>query len=106
MTQAELARRVGITQPAVSKLVLGETANSRFIHKIARELSTTAEWLTGEVDELPEADEVTREEREWIDLLRGLAPSDRVAVMTLTRSLATSAASPRLQAPKLEYRGK
>lgn len=49
-SQAELARRVGISQSSTWKIVTGETQNSRHLHKIARELDVTIEYLTGESD--------------------------------------------------------
>jgi phage repressor protein C with HTH and peptisase S24 domain len=51
MSQAELARRVGISQTAVQKLTSGAAYNSRYLHKIARELGTTPAFLTGEIDD-------------------------------------------------------
>jgi phage repressor protein C with HTH and peptisase S24 domain len=48
LSQNELARRVGVSQQTIWKLVSGESTNSRFLHKIARELETTVEQLTGE----------------------------------------------------------
>lgn len=47
MTQAELARRVGITQPSVFKLLSGTVRSSAHLHAIARELQTTSEYLSG-----------------------------------------------------------
>lgn len=50
MSQAELARRVGITQPTVADLLSGKSQGSKHLHKIARVLETTPEYLTGETD--------------------------------------------------------
>lgn len=44
-SQAELARRVGISTQAVWKLVKGDGQGSKHLHKIARELGTTPEFL-------------------------------------------------------------
>ena len=49
-SQAELARRVGITPQSIGKLARGESHGSKHLHRIARELQTTPEYLTGEVD--------------------------------------------------------
>jgi len=94
-SQAELARRVGVSTQSIWKLVKGEAAGSRNLHKIARELGTTAEFLTGEIDDPapapgsamivapvePNPDEV---EIDWIDLAYGMGgtflDSDNVRV--------------------------
>lgn len=94
LSQAELARRVGVTQQSIAKLVAGRSSGSRFLHRIARELQTTTAYLEGETDDpasdIPD-DLLTSDEREWIELLRRLLPKDRDAVMQLTRSLAEGA---------------
>lgn len=99
LSQGELARRVGVSQPTIFKIIHGNKSGSRVLHLVARELGTTSAYLTCETDD-PEAeapsDTLTSDEREWIDMLRGLEPRDRQAVLQLTRSLATSARSPRV----------
>ncbi|CDO35809.1 S24 family peptidase [Novosphingobium sp. KN65.2] len=51
LSQTELARRVGITQPAISNLIKRGSGGSSHLHKIAKELGTTAAYLTGETDD-------------------------------------------------------
>lgn len=51
ISQAELARRVGIGQSSANRLEAGGTRNPRQIIEIARALSTTPEYLTGETDD-------------------------------------------------------
>lgn len=51
LSQAELARRVGITQQAVGKVVRGEVRGSAHLHRIAQALQTTPAWLEGETDD-------------------------------------------------------
>jgi len=51
LSQSELARRVGVRQPTISRLLLGEAAGSKHLHVIARELRTTPQYLTGETDD-------------------------------------------------------
>ena len=51
VSQSELARRIGVSQPAIGKLVNGQSTNSRYLHLIARELGTTPQYLTGETDD-------------------------------------------------------
>lgn len=50
-SQSELARRVGISQSAVHKLVKGNAYGSVHLHRIARELGTTAAYLSGEIED-------------------------------------------------------
>lgn len=51
MTQAELARRIGIQQPSVAAILSGKAKGTRYLHRIARVLETTPEWLLGETDD-------------------------------------------------------
>lgn len=51
LSQAELARRVGIRQSTMNSLIRGDSRTSRSLLKIARELQTTAAYLTGETDD-------------------------------------------------------
>lgn len=51
LSQAELARRIGISQQAVGKLVNGESRTTGHLHRIARELGTTPAYLEGETDD-------------------------------------------------------
>lgn len=46
-----VARRVGVKQPTISRLVHGEQQSSVHLHKIARVLNTTPEYLSGESDD-------------------------------------------------------
>lgn len=52
MSQAELARRIGIKQPSIAALISGKSQTTRHLHRIARELQTTPEYLTGEDDDV------------------------------------------------------
>ena len=51
LSHAELARRFGVTQPTIFKLVSGGGYSSKHLHRIARELATTISYLTGEIDD-------------------------------------------------------
>lgn len=107
LSQAELARRVGISQPAIYSLINSNKGGSRYLHRIARELHTTPEYLTGETED-PHGDipmaELTSEERNWLDWLRSAAPEDRKALVRLARTIATSAASPSVHGNQQTYR--
>jgi len=51
ISQAELARRVGIRQSTMNSLINGDSRSSRSIVQIARELKTTAAYLIGDTDD-------------------------------------------------------
>jgi len=51
MSQAELARRVGITQPSINHLIRKGAGGSAHLHRIAAVLETTVEYLIGETDD-------------------------------------------------------
>lgn len=96
LSQAELARRVGVSQPTIFKLIHENKSGSRVLHLVAKELETTPDYLSGETDD-PEGEAVssdyTAQEREWIELLRALPLADRKATMHIVRSLANCARS-------------
>lgn len=51
LSQAELARRVGMKQPSINHLIKSGAQGSKHLHAIARELQTTPEYLTGQTDD-------------------------------------------------------
>ncbi|HEX8446256.1 MAG TPA: S24 family peptidase [Sphingomonas sp.] len=51
LSQSELARRVGVTQGAIAKIVSGISQGSSHLHRVARELETTPAYLTGETQD-------------------------------------------------------
>lgn len=51
LSQSALARKIGVSQATIARLALGTAFGSTHLHRIARELGTTAEWLTGETDD-------------------------------------------------------
>ena len=51
ISQAELARRVGLRQSTINSLINGDSRSSRKIVQLARELATTPAYLTGEIDD-------------------------------------------------------
>lgn len=53
-SQSLLARRIGVSQAAIHKLVNGTSRSSGSLHLIARELQTTPAYLTGETDDADE----------------------------------------------------
>lgn len=91
LSQAELARRVGVRQPTIFKLTTGGGYGSKHLHRIARELQTTPAYLTGETDDPSEGATpepvLSYDERELVECARGLTAADRGALLHLARSL-------------------
>lgn len=50
-SQSWLARQVDLRQPTINALVRGTSQSSVHLHKIARALGTTVDYLTGETDD-------------------------------------------------------
>lgn len=48
MSQAELARQIGVSPQAISKMILGGTTDSPKLYQIAKALQTTPEFLNGD----------------------------------------------------------
>lgn len=90
MSQAELARRVGMAQSSINALINRNKVGSKHIHKIARELQTTPAFLYEETDdsqsESPDY-HLTGEEVQLLEKLRALSDDDRKMVMSLTKKL-------------------
>lgn len=97
ISQAELARRVGMSQSALNSLARGDTRSSPRLHVIARELGTTAAYLSGETDdpaaEVP-AISLNHEERQWIEYYHQLGEPERRSFITIMRSLIEGPPSP------------
>jgi phage repressor protein C with HTH and peptisase S24 domain len=51
LSQNQLALRVGVATQTIWKLVNGQSRSSAHLHRIARELGTSVEYLTGETDD-------------------------------------------------------
>lgn len=110
LSQAELARRVGVTQPAIFALIHHNKTGTRNLNRIARELRTTPAYLEGETadrdSDVPD-DLLSAEERRWVEQMRQLSARDRAAVMQLIASLAGQAEPdppPTLHDKRLAYR--
>jgi phage repressor protein C with HTH and peptisase S24 domain len=70
LSQAELARRVGMSQPSIYALIRKNKTGSRNLHAIARELGTTTGYLEGETDDPAEGVAAPPTERDIADHLR------------------------------------
>ncbi len=47
MTQTDLAKKIGVNQPTISRIVDGKTKNSRYLPLIAKVLNKNINWLSG-----------------------------------------------------------
>lgn len=98
LSQNELARRVGVSQQTIHKLVSGGGYGSKHLHRIARELGTTPAYLEGETDDpdadAPSAPELTYQQREMVGLLEEIPPKDLGAITHVLRLIAAKAPPP------------
>lgn len=96
-----------MSQSALNSLARGDTRSSPRLHVIARELGTTAAYLTGETDdptaEVP-AFMLNNEERQWIEYLHLLGEPERKSFLTIMKSLVEGAAKPTLHNDRRKYR--
>lgn len=51
LTQAKLARLVGVTQPTINQLITGRSQKSSRLHRIAQVLDTNVDWLEGRTED-------------------------------------------------------
>lgn len=65
LSQAQLAERVGISQPAVQKMASGKTTGSRKMVEIARALNVRPEWLSAGIGPMKVSDDALPPEKEW-----------------------------------------
>jgi transcriptional regulator with XRE-family HTH domain len=97
LSQAELARRVGVSQPTIFQLIHRSKKGSTKLHQIARELGTTPAYLSGESDDpdndLPAPPELESDARELVDHFEGLSSADRKALLQVARSMAAGPAA-------------
>lgn len=108
MSQAELARRVGIDQSTINALIKGSARTSRYLVQIARVLRTTPEYLACESDDADSAmvdTGLSVEEQDLLDYFRGLEPENKKAVLVIARSLATSARSDKVHSAQRILKG-
>lgn len=97
ISQSELARRVGVSQTTIYKLVSGDGYGSKYLHRIARELSTTAAYLSGETDdpsvEIPEL-VLDYQERQLIEYFNRMGEPERDSLITIMRSVVEGPTKP------------
>lgn len=94
LDQPDVAKGVGATQGAISKIITGETKNSRLIPKLATFLGVSVPWLLGQSDDPSgEGEEalLDHESREMVRQFNHLAPADRRALLQIARTMAGGA---------------
>lgn len=109
MSQSELARRIGVTQATIWKLLNEPVQGSKYLHRIADEMSTSAAYLMDETDDsdlgYQPREHLTSEERELLELLGRLEAKDRAAVFQIVRTMAKAGIRPTLHTPQQEFKG-
>jgi phage repressor protein C with HTH and peptisase S24 domain len=73
LTQTKLAKLAGVSQATIGKLESGVSSGSSHLHRIARALKTTPDYLTGDTND-PEADYVPVPSTDVVAKDLGLVP--------------------------------
>lgn len=102
LSQAELARRIGVSQPTISNVIHRSKKGTTHLHQIARELGTTTAYLSGETDD-PSATagplpEFSFDERQLVRCFSALEPTQRSALLTVALSMAGMHGNDRVRA--------
>lgn len=91
LSQSEVARRVGVTQATVYRLVQGKAYGTTHLHKLAEALDTTPAFLLGEVDDphanAPATPALSSQEAQLLSAFRQLGAAERDAILTLVGSI-------------------
>ena len=87
ISQSELARRIGVSQQSISRLVSGEVRGSKHLHIIARELATTPAYLTGEIDDPDEGAPAPSPAPQVIHVMLPVALPAEAALMRMFQGL-------------------
>lgn len=92
ISQSELARRVGVSQPTIANLISRSKKGSAHLHRIARELQTTPAYLSGETDD-PTAEatgisDLPVQDRELIEVLGSLKGTERSVFIDMVKAYA------------------
>lgn len=92
ISQAELARRVGVSQQAIARLASGTSQGSRHIHRIARELGTTPAYLSCETDDpradVPAEPPLASDTRQLLQCFAALEKHERKSLLSVAHSMA------------------
>ncbi|MBB4619129.1 helix-turn-helix domain-containing protein [Sphingomonas abaci] len=98
ISQAELARRVGIRQSTLNSLINGDSRSSRSIIDLARELRTTPEFLLGKSDDpagfAPSPADLPAQDRQLVDIFGSFKSSERSFLIEMLQALAENRTKP------------
>ena len=93
ISQSELARRIGMSQPTINRLLKGQAYGTAHLHRIARILGTTPAYLTGETDdpttEAPDLDPLTSNENDLLYNFRALNREGQAVASRVIKMLAS-----------------
>lgn len=98
-SQSELARRAGIDQSTISRVLAGQGAGSEFCIGIARALGELPERVLRLAGILPPLPPSVQEEHALVQHLRRMSATDRDAVVRMVEGLASASTPPRLGQP-------
>ncbi|WP_294292639.1 helix-turn-helix transcriptional regulator [uncultured Sphingomonas sp.] len=94
LTQGRLASAIGVTQGAIAKVANNNPNGSSFLHLLARELRTTTDYLTGEVDDPefgappPSGVRLSEEQQELLTCYDRASLPERYALLTVASAFA------------------
>lgn len=90
LTLLEIAKQMGVSEPTVQRWESGNIKQVRYgrIEKLASILGTTPAYLYGYEGEEPQPVKLTKEEEQFLVILRQLSPQGRAAAAQMLKSLA------------------
>lgn len=100
ISQAELARRVGLHQSTINGLIKGGQASSTRVHDIALALETTPAYLLSQTDDpSPGGKQCTLNSRDQrlLDMFHSIEAADQKAILQLLQTLAHASRRPNQQ---------
>lgn len=80
ISEAELARRVGVSQQSINQLIGDQVARPRYLLKLAQELDKPAKWLEQGVSD-PEEAAIRQQILDVVDSLEGGRKAQALAIL-------------------------
>lgn len=106
LSYSAVARELGVKQPTISRLVKGEQGSTARIDQLARIVSTTPAYLTGETDD-PDTEQIlpnlTSEQRQLLACFDSMDRNDREMLLAMAMRLAERNAPGRVHARLQSY---
>jgi transcriptional regulator with XRE-family HTH domain len=89
LTQVVLAKRVGVSQPAISDIERGDTTAmlGPTLSELAKALGTNADWLLTGKGSPGRVPDTGLSESELLELFRAMSEDDREALLRVARSM-------------------